>query len=146
MTGKRWTLWAVACGAALITQSALRSQSPAPQTSKSSTAQAPAPSAQAALVNQYCVGCHDDRAQTGGISLQNADFTHIGDKPQIWEKVVRKLRAGVMPPPGVRRPDLESYERLTVWLENELDRGASGKVRPGAVGAIHRLNRIEYAK
>jgi hypothetical protein len=80
------------------------------------------------------------------LSLENADTAHIGEDPKLWEKVVRKLRAGLMPPPGIRRPDAESYDRLTAWLENELDRSAAGKVNPGTVGAIHRLNRIEYAR
>jgi len=97
-------------------------------------------------MNEYCVTCHNDRGRTGGLSLESADLSHIGEKPELWEKVVRKLRAGLMPPPAVRRPDLESYERLTTWLENELDRSAVGNVNPGSMGGIHRLNRIEYAR
>ena len=153
----------MAATAALLTQSTMRSQSQpagaaAPQ-SKSRPAQPPRQqaatasgsssanaSAQAAVVKEYCSTCHNDRVKTGGLSLENADLSRVGEKPALWEKVVRKLRAGLMPPPGVRRPDLESYERLTVWMENELNRNALGKVNPGAMGAVHRLNRMEYAR
>jgi hypothetical protein len=96
-------------------------------------------------MKEYCGTCHNDKLKTGGLSLENVDISRVGEKPELWEKVVRKLRAGLMPPPGVRRPDSRSYEGLTVWLENELDRSAAGKINPGAMG-IHRLNRIEYAK
>lgn len=130
--------WTIAAAAALLTQSAMQSQ-PA---SASSAASA---SAQRALIKQYCVACHNDKIKTGGLSLENADVSRVAGKPELWEKVVRKLRAGLMPPPAVRRPDWESYEGLTVFLENQLDRAAAGKVNPGAMG-IHRLNRIEYAR
>ena len=66
-----------------------------------------------------------------------------GDHPELWEKVVRKLRAGVMPPPGMRRPPLAEYEGLRDWLEAEIDRKA-GNANPGSV-VLHRLNRTEYA-
>jgi hypothetical protein len=152
MRTKRLVLWTMAATAALLTENAVQSQSPlagaaAPQ-SKSRAAQLPVSSSanSGALIKEYCVTCHSERLKTGGLSLENADLSRIGQRPNLWEKVVRKLRAGLMPPPGIRRPDLESYERLTASLENELDRSAAGKVNPGAVGAIHRLNRIEYAR
>jgi hypothetical protein len=96
-----------------------------------------------AVLDQYCVTCHNDRAKTANLSLQQ-DLTAVGDHPELWEKVVRKLRAGVMPPPDVRRPPLAEYEALRDWLEAELDRKAAAHVNPGAVG-LHRLNRTEYA-
>jgi cytochrome c5 len=152
---KRVVLWVIAATAALLTQSAVRSQSqtagpPPPrqttaQSSASSSAGASA-AAEGAVIKQYCVTCHNDKLKTDGLSLENADLSHIGDKPQVWEKVVRKLLAGLMPPPGVRRPDLQSYEGLTTWLENALDRSAAGKINPGTMGGTHRLNRIEYAR
>lgn len=103
------------------------------------------PAAQGALIKQYCVACHNDKMKTGGLSLENADVSRAGEKPDMWEKVVRKLRAGLMPPPAIPRPDWESYQKLTVFLESQLDRAAAGKVNPGTMG-IHRLNRIEYAR
>ena len=109
--------------------------------------QRPAPvaapaSSQQALVQQYCVTCHNDRAKQGGLSLENERIVNAGDNPELWEKVVRKLRAGVMPPPGIRRPPLAEYEGLRDWLETEIDRKASRN--PGTI-VLHRLNRTEYA-
>ncbi len=99
--------------------------------------------AQRALLDQYCVTCHNDRTKRANLSLEKLDLTaHVSDNPQFWEKVVRKLRAGVMPPPGVRRPDLAAYTGLTEWLETQIDRKA--KINPGTK-VLHRLNRAEYA-
>ncbi len=100
---------------------------------------------QRALLDQYCVTCHNDRAKTANLSLAELDLATVGDHPELWEKVVRKLRAGVMPPPDVKRPPLQEYEALRDWLEAEIDRKAAARVNPGAVG-LHRLNRTEYAQ
>src|SRR6516162_7656202 len=75
-----------------------------------------------ALLDRYCVVCHNDKAKTANLSLEKLDLTTAGDNPELWEKVVRKLRAGVMPPPGVRRPPLAEYQGLRDWLETEIDR------------------------
>ena len=99
---------------------------------------------QKALVDQYCVTCHNNRVKTANLSLEGMDFARVGDHADVWEKVVRKLRAGVMPPPDVRRPPLAEYEGLRDWLESEIDRHAAGRTSPGAV-VLHRLNRTEYA-
>jgi uncharacterized protein DUF1592/uncharacterized protein DUF1588/uncharacterized protein DUF1585/uncharacterized protein DUF1587/uncharacterized protein DUF1595 len=107
-------------------------------------ASAPAASAERALLDQYCVTCHNDRLKTSNLSLEKLDLATVGDHPDVWERVVRKLRAGVMPPPGVRRPPLADYEALRDWLETEIDRKAAGHPNPGAV-VLHRLNRTEYA-
>ena len=72
-----------------------------------------------ALVQQYCVTCHNDRSKQGGLSLENQNIADAGNHPELWEKVVRKLRAGLMPPPGVRRPPLSDYDALRDWLEAE---------------------------
>src|SRR5207302_9995238 len=70
---------------------------------------APLPSSDAdasrVIFTQYCVSCHNDRLKTGGLTLEPIDLATVGDHADIWEKVVRKLRTGMMPPPGVRRPD-----------------------------------------
>jgi mono/diheme cytochrome c family protein len=97
-----------------------------------------------ALLDQYCVVCHNDKMKTANLTLQGLDLATAGDHPEVWEKVVRKLRAGVMPPPGVKRPELAEYEGLRDWLETEIDRKAAGHISPGAV-VLHRLNRTEYA-
>jgi len=107
--------------------------------------QSAAPAAsQRALLNQYCVTCHNDRARTANLSLEKIDLATVGDHPALWEKVVRKLRAGVMPPPDARRPPLAEYDALRDWLEAEIDRKAAARINPGAV-VLHRLNRTEYA-
>src|SRR3989442_10443309 len=96
-----------------------------------------------AVLDQYCVTCHNDRTRRANLSLEKLDLsTHVTQNPQFWEKVIRKLRAGVMPPPGMRRPDLATYGGLAEWLETQIDRKA--KVNPGTV-VLHRMNRGEYA-
>jgi hypothetical protein len=100
---------------------------------------------QRALLDQYCVTCHNDKIKRANFSLENVDLATAGDHAEIWEKVIRKLRAGVMPPPGVRRPALNEYEGLRDWLETEIDRKAAARgLNPGYV-VLHRLNRTEYA-
>jgi len=99
---------------------------------------------QKALLDQYCVTCHSNRLKTANFSLEGADLTTIGDHAEMWEKVVRKLRGGVMPPPDIPRPALDQYEGLRDFLELEIDRAAAGRPNPGAV-VLHRLNRTEYA-
>ena len=76
--------------------------------------------------------------------LDGLDTSRIGESAPIWEKVVRKLRAGMMPPSGMPRPDPSSYAALRSWLETELDRAAAAHPNPGRVPALHRLNRAEY--
>jgi hypothetical protein len=98
--------------------------------------------AQRALLNQYCVTCHNERVKTANLMLDALDVARIGDNAAVWEKVVRKLRAGMMPPAGSRRPDRATYQSLISWLENELDRNATVHAPPPG---LHRLNRTEYA-
>src|SRR5215207_2404481 len=98
-------------------------------------ASAPDAAAQQALVQQYCITCHNESAKQGGLSLEKNSIATAGSNPELWEKVVRKLRAGVMPPPGVRRPPLAEYEGLRNWLEAEIDRNAQRN--PGAI-VLHR--------
>lgn len=96
-----------------------------------------------AVLDQYCVGCHNDRAKVANFSLEKADLAGAGDHPEIWERVIRKLRAGMMPPPGIPRPALATYEGLRDWLESEIDKKAAAHPNPGSV-ILHRLNRTEY--
>ena len=93
----------------------------------------------------YCVTCHNDRAKTGGFSLEAADPVRVGRSAEAWEKVVVKLRSRSMPPPGIRRPDNAAYDAVASWLEQELDRAASARPDPGRPADLHRLNRGEYA-
>jgi len=120
---------------------------PASGQTASTNAPAPAPGSaatQRALLDKYCVTCHNDKVKTANLSLQNLDLTTVADHPEIWEQVIRKLRAGMMPPPGMPRPPLAQYERLRDWLEAEIDRKAALHPNPGSV-VLHRLNRTEYA-
>jgi cytochrome c551/c552 len=97
-----------------------------------------------ALLDQYCVTCHNQKLNTAGLALDKMDPAHVAANTEAWEKVVRKLRAGMMPPQGMPRPNAAAYEALTVALENELDRAAAANPKVPAPG-VHRMNRTEYA-
>jgi Protein of unknown function (DUF1592)/Protein of unknown function (DUF1588)/Protein of unknown function (DUF1585)/Protein of unknown function (DUF1587)/Protein of unknown function (DUF1595)/Cytochrome C oxidase, cbb3-type, subunit III len=97
-----------------------------------------------AVLNQYCVACHSDKLRTGGLSLQGADLTDIPKGAETWEKVIRKLRVGAMPPQGMPRPDKTVLDGVAAFLETALDRGYTAKPNPGRA-TMHRLNRTEYA-
>ena len=101
-------------------------------------------SSQQALVTQYCVTCHNDRRKTGGLALDTVDLTHVGDGAATWEKVVRKMRGGLMPPVGMPRPEPAAYNGFVSWLETELDRAAAAHPNAGSTETFHRLNRAEY--
>ncbi|MDO8794957.1 MAG: DUF1592 domain-containing protein [Vicinamibacterales bacterium] len=111
-------------------------------TATSEAAQAP-PSPKA-LIDQYCVTCHNSRQKVGGLALDAVDTQAVGAGADVWEKVVRKLRAGAMPPVGNPRPDRATYDSLTGWLETALDRAAVAAPNPGRTVPFHRLNRTEY--
>src|SRR5262249_34951661 len=97
-----------------------------------------------AAIDQYCVSCHNQRLKTAGLVLDQVDLNTVGAHPEIWEKVVRKLRMGLMPPAGRAGPDQQGYERLASWLEGEIDHEAALRPNPGRTAAVHRLNRNEY--
>jgi hypothetical protein len=97
-----------------------------------------------ALLDQYCVTCHNSRLKTGGLSLDRVDVSDLSAGSEIWEKVVLKLRAGMMPPQGRPRPATERSDALVAWLEESLDRAAAADPHPGRP-LVHRLNRVEYA-
>ena len=96
------------------------------------------------LVERYCVTCHNDRLETGGFSLEALDVADVAAHPEAWEKVVRKLRAGAMPPRPRPRPDQETYDGFRAWLEGELDAAAAAGPNPGRTETFHRLSRTEY--
>ena len=103
---------------------------------------APAPASEAgAVLNQYCVSCHNGRLKTANLAIDLLNPERVQQNPAEWEKVVRKLRAGTMPPPGNPRPSPEVYDTTASWLETELDRTA--QPNPGRP-ALRRLNRAEY--
>jgi mono/diheme cytochrome c family protein len=102
-----------------------------------------APQSEAALVKQYCVTCHSDRAKTGGLSLEGLDPAAAASHSDVWEQVVMKLRGGMMPPVGMPRPDEKTLQAFAAALEVRLDARALKSPDPGHK-PIHRLNRTEY--
>jgi mono/diheme cytochrome c family protein len=96
-----------------------------------------------ATIDQYCVTCHSARLKSGDLVLENVDVAHVANNVELWEKVVRKVRAGVMPPQGARRPDDATMHALIASLETSLDQAAAVRPNPGRP-LLHRLNRAEY--
>ena len=95
------------------------------------------------LFTHYCISCHNERLQTGGLMLDQVDLTQIDANAEVLEKVVRKLRSGQMPPEGRPRPDAATIDQFAISLETALDRAAANEPNPGRV-ASRRLNRLEY--
>jgi mono/diheme cytochrome c family protein len=103
---------------------------------------APAPRA---LLDTYCVACHNQKVRTAGLALDTVDATRPAANAEAWEKVITKLRMGTMPPVGRPRPDVATYNAVAGWLETEIDRAvAAGGPNPGRPSTVHRLNRAEY--
>ncbi len=107
-------------------------------------AAAPAASPESAFLTQYCLGCHNQRVKAAGLVLDTLDLTKVGPDAETWEKVIKKIRTGMMPPSGVRRPERAALDGFASELERRLDSAAdvnAALVTP----ALHRLNRTEYA-
>jgi len=100
--------------------------------------------AQQAFITQYCVTCHNQQLLTGGLALDAVDLTNVSADAETWEKVVRKLHGGLMPPTGAPRPDRTTSEGFVTWLETQLDGAAAAHPNPGRTETFHRLNRAEY--
>jgi mono/diheme cytochrome c family protein len=128
--------WWLAAAALLVAQAA----GPGPG-AKADTA---GPAEHAATVNKYCVTCHSDRLKTGGLTLAGADLVHVSEHADTWEKVIRKLRTGAMPPAGAPRPDQAASSELAAYLETSIDRDAANAPHPGKLALVHRLTRTEY--
>jgi mono/diheme cytochrome c family protein len=111
---------------------------------KSESASPDAAVSQGAVLNKYCVGCHNQRLRTAGLALDTLSTSDVGPSAEVWEKVVRKLRMGAMPPPGAPRPDKPAGDALVSGLEAALDEAAARNPNPGRTDTLHRLNRTEY--
>src|SRR5262245_17708390 len=111
----------------------------APQSTAGSTNSSPRD-----VINQYCAGCHNERLKSGELTVTSFDVDRPEENPEVWEKVVRKLRGRMMPPPGRPRPDEKTYDQIVSYLETSLDRAAIAKPNPGRTETFHRLNRTEY--
>ena len=97
-----------------------------------------------AMLDRYCVVCHNEKVKTADLPLDLEDVGNVSEDPAAWEKVVRKLRTGAMPPPGMLRPEKATSDSLATYLETALDSAAAAKPKPGRPG-VHRLNRAEYS-
>jgi hypothetical protein len=120
-----------------VTPALTGSQQPGPRT-------ASATSTDAAFLEQYCVSCHNARVKSGGLALEGLNPLEVEGHAEVWERVVRKLRTGMMPPDGAPKPSGAARAAFTTSLESALDRVAVRQLDPGAP-ALHRLNRTEYA-
>ncbi|HEY6391568.1 MAG TPA: DUF1592 domain-containing protein [Bryobacteraceae bacterium] len=98
----------------------------------------------ASLVNQYCAGCHNNQVKSGGMTLAQLDLAHPDKNAELAEKVIHKVRAGMMPPPSMPRPDAAALKAFTTSLETAVDQAAAVHPNPGRP-PLHRLNRTEYA-
>jgi uncharacterized protein DUF1592/uncharacterized protein DUF1588/uncharacterized protein DUF1587/uncharacterized protein DUF1585/uncharacterized protein DUF1595 len=102
------------------------------------------PSPQRAVLDRFCVSCHNRTLRTAGVQLDMADVDHPVSNAAVWEKVLHKLRTRDMPPAGLPRPDNATYDALVDYLETALDRAADAAPNPGRP-AVYRLNRFQYA-
>ena len=104
----------------------------------------PAASDARALLDRYCVTCHNDRLETAGLNLENIDVAHVPAEAEIWEGVVRKLRTSTMPPPNRPQPPAGARAAMASWLASTLDAAAAATPNPGRTETLRRLNRTEY--
>ena len=96
------------------------------------------------VLQKYCVTCHNQTLRTAGLALDTFNVAKPAVNPDVWERVIAKLRAGSMPPSGMPRPDPATYHAVARWLESEIDRAWAANPIPGRTNAVHRLNRTEY--
>jgi cytochrome c5 len=135
----RYLVVAATFGLALISVSGhLGAQQKAAPTSAASAASA------RILLDKYCATCHNQRLKTANLTFDAMDLSHVASDGAVWEKAVRKLRGGMMPPPGAPRPDLTAVDSFVSWLETSLDQAAAANPNPGLV-PLHRINRVEYS-
>jgi mono/diheme cytochrome c family protein len=141
----RGTFFAAIVLLVLVGLARVETQAPAaPVQASASAASAKASASQAqSVIDRYCVTCHNPRVKAGGLALDASPVADAPREPQTWEKAVRKLRTGMMPPSGAPRPDRATLDGLAATVESTLDRAAAAAPNPGA-SALHRLNRTEY--
>ena len=97
-----------------------------------------------AFLDRYCVACHNERVGQSGLAFDRMDVSNVSEAPDVWERVVRKLRARSMPPQGHPRPDQAEYAGVASSLETALDRAAAARPDPGPMPSVHRLSHTEY--
>src|SRR6266851_8254747 len=138
----RTLLVAIAAWVAVLCLASAHSNAAGPQQSASNPSLL-STSQQRTLLDRYCVVCHNEILRTAGLTLDKLDLADAHARADVWEKVVRKLRASDMPPAGRPRPDGPTYDALATSLEKSLDVAAKAAPNPGRP-ALHRLNRTEY--
>lgn len=146
---KGWLVVAMCAASSPLMVRALEAQSSAATSPRSvavkTAAQMTAPTAAPKeLLGQYCVACHNQKVRNADLALDALDTADVRRDAPAWEKVVKKLRAGLMPPAGSRRPSAAEHDGLVTWLESALDRAATQTPNVGRPETFHRLNRAEY--
>ncbi len=121
--------------------SGIETASSAPSAARSTSTAADA----RAMLDTYCVTCHNQRLKTAGLALDGIDVSAPHKNPDVWERVIGRLRAGSMPPAGRPRPDAAASQAVVAWLETDIDRAWLANPNPGRTNAVHRLNRTEYS-
>jgi hypothetical protein len=107
-------------------------------------AQQQATTAPAPVINRYCTGCHNSKVKAGNLALETLNPDEVHRNPEIWENVVRRMRARYMPPAGLPRPDEATYQAVVATLESSLDKAWAAKLNPGRTDTFRRLTRTEY--
>ena len=138
---KRYAVGATAVAFAVLSWgSGLRAAQP--QGGSSATGAAVAQ--QKAVIDQYCVTCHNQKTKTAGLALDTLDLTKLSEHAETWERAIMKLRGHLMPPPNAKQPPSAATQSLISWLETSLDQASASNPNPGSI-SLHRLNRAEYA-
>src|SRR5688572_3428076 len=137
--GRAALLSVVVCGYAAAVSSVA-----SPQAAAQPPAAASAGRATRAMLDTYCVTCHNQRIKTAGLALDTVDAAAPHTNPEVWERVIARLRAESMPPAGRPRPESATYHAVAGALEADLDRACIAHPTPGRVNAVHRLNRTQY--
>src|SRR5215831_1431983 len=142
LAGAKWACLPVlilSCGV-LLCSATVTAQSASPVAAKQiATSGQMSLDSQQALVNQYCAGCHNDKMKSGGFSWATVDLAHPEKNAEQMEKVIRKLRAGMMPPPNAKHPDPATLKAFAAGIEARVDQNAAlhPYIKPPA---LHRLN------
>ena len=131
-------------GLALVLFVCLQAETSAQQPAPQAAASPVAVSSQRQLLDKYCVTCHNERVKTANLLLDRADIANPGANPEIWEKVMRKVHTGTMPPPNMPQLSADDRRALLTSLETSLDKAAADKPNPGRTETLRRLNRTEY--
>ena len=135
---------AVVCAGALVSRFPVNVAAQQPSPAASAQPSAAPLTEPGAVFTRYCVTCHNQRLRTAGLTLDTIDSTKPSEHADVFEKVIMKLRAGAMPPPGLPRPDAAVSQALVRRLEGELDRSWAANPNPGRIGGVHRINRTGY--